>query len=193
MKHFRPTNALPGDLLVLTKPLGTQLATNAYTWMMEDSDNWKKLKEFLTVDEIQETFDLAVESMSRLNLLGAKLMHKHKAHAATDVTGFGLVGHADNLAKFQDNSVSLVIHDLPIIKNVVKIGEILQRQSKLMNGRSVETSGGLLICLPKENAKEFCEDYKKLSGGHSAWIIGFVEEGDKSARVVASPNIIIVN
>lgn len=161
--------------------------------MIEDADNWKKLQEFLTVEEITETFEIAVESMSRLNLLGAKLMHKHNAHAATDVTGFGLVGHADNLAKFQDNSVSLVIHDLPIIKNVVKIGEILQRQSKLMNGRSVETSGGLLICLPKENAKEFCEDYKKLSGGHCAWIIGFVEEGDKSARVVTSPNIINVN
>lgn len=158
--------------------------------MIEDSDNWKKLKEFLTVDEIQETFDIAVESMSRLNLLGSKLMHKYNAHAATDVTGFGLVGHADNLAKFQNNSVSLVIHDLPIIKNVVKIGEILQRQLKLVNGRSVETSGGLLICMPKENAKEFCEDYNRLSGGHSAWIIGFVEEGDKSARVLTSPNII---
>jgi selenide,water dikinase len=41
-------------------------------------------------------------------------MHKYNAHGATDVTGFGLLGHAQNLARHQKNEVSFVIHNLPV-------------------------------------------------------------------------------
>jgi selenide,water dikinase len=61
-------------------------------------------------------YGLAQKSMSRLNRTGAKLMQKHGAHAATDVTGFGILGHAANLASNQKEDVSFVIHTLPIIR-----------------------------------------------------------------------------
>ncbi len=55
----------------------------------------------------------AMWSMARLNRTGARLMHKYGVHGATDVTGFGLLGHARNLASHQRAAVDLVIDTLP--------------------------------------------------------------------------------
>ena len=56
--------------------------------------------------------------MSRLNLNAAKLMHKYKCQGATDITGFGILGHATNLAKAQKQNIAIRIHSLPIIKGM---------------------------------------------------------------------------
>lgn len=176
-----PTKAQPGDVLVLTKPLGVQLATNAPIWMEEDSENWKKLSEHLTGDDINEAYEKALSSMTMLNKTAAELMHKYEAHAATDITGFGLVGHAENLLRFQEQQLDFIIEVLPFIKHVKKIAEILNRQQKMYNGRMVETSGGLFIALPSENAVKYCKDFKEVSG-NDCWIIGRVAGG--SGRVI---------
>jgi selenide,water dikinase len=67
-------------------------------------------------------------------------MHVHKAHAATDVTGFGILGHAQNLAKFQKNEVSFIIHSLPIIAYMTAVAKV-RPHFKLLQGTSAETSG----------------------------------------------------
>jgi selenide, water dikinase len=194
---FSPNNAKPGDILVLTKPLGTQLATNAYIWMKENSENWSKLAAQVQPSEIIRAYEQAITSMSTLNRTAAELMHKYDAHAATDVTGFGLLGHADNLAKFQTAHVRMVIHSLPIIENVTKIAGVLDRTAKLLAGRAVETSGGLLIALPASAAQEFCNDYKLISEEkREAWIVGRVdaenETEEKQAAIVDQPTVIEV-
>lgn len=177
-----PTKAEPGDALVLTKPLGVQLATNAPIWMEEeDSENWKKISEYLTCGEIMEAYGKAVKSMTMLNRLAAELMHKYEAHAATDVTGFGLTGHAENLLAFQEQQLDFVINSLPVIKHVKKIAEILNRQAKLLAGRMVETSGGLLIALPSKHAQNYCDEFEATSGC-GCWIIGRVDSG--SGKVI---------
>lgn len=51
-------------------------------------------------------------------------MHKYSAHAATDVTGFGILGHAQNLAKNQKNPVAFVIHNLPIIAKMATVAKV---------------------------------------------------------------------
>ncbi|KAL9703068.1 hypothetical protein quinque_006586 [Culex quinquefasciatus] len=187
-----PYNAQPGDALVLTKPLGTQLATNAFIWMTEEAENWNKLAAHLTPAEVERSYAIAVESMSRLNRSGAELMHKFGAHAATDVTGFGLFGHAENLLKFQKADVDFELDTLPIIRNVVKIAEILGRTPKLMAGKAVETSGGLLVSLPAENAEKFCAEYRTVSE-HDAWIIGKVVPGSRVLRMSPNPTVISVD
>jgi len=179
-----PTKAEPGDLLILTKPLGVQLASNAPIWMNEDSENWKKISEHLSKEDIMEAYDKAVKSMIMLNNVGAQLMHKYEAHAATDITGFGLVGHAENLLTFQLKKLNFVVTTLPIIRHVKKIAEILNRHEKLFTGRMVETSGGLLISLPSINAEGFCREFKETTQS-DCWIIGHVESG--------SGNVIIDN
>lgn len=187
-----PYNAKVGDALVLTKPLGTQLATNAFIWMTENSDNWKKLAERFSTADVEKTYAISIESMSRLNKTGAELMHKFNAHAATDVTGFGLYGHAENLATFQKESVDFEIDTLPIIRNVVEIAEMLGRTAKLMAGKAVETSGGLFISLPADAALKFCEEYETVSG-HNAWVIGRVVEGSKTVKMSPNPTILTVD
>jgi selenide,water dikinase len=52
-------------------------------------------------------------------------MHKYNAHAATDVTGFGILGHAQNLARNQKNAVSFVIHNLPIIAKMPNVAKVM--------------------------------------------------------------------
>jgi selenide, water dikinase len=183
---------------VLTKPLGTQLATNAYIWMKENSESWLKLAEHFEPNTIVRAYEQSITSMSTLNRVAAELMHKYNAHAATDVTGFGLLGHAHNLAKFQKASVRMIIHDLPIIENVVKIAKALNRAEKLLAGRAVETSGGLLIALPATAAKEYCEEYKRLSGEkREAWIVGYVEASKEletsRAEIAEHPNVVEVS
>lgn len=107
-------------------------------------------------------------------------MKKYEAHAATDVTGFGLLGHAKNLVEFQKQPLLFRIHKLPIIRNVLKFGELVGQCTKLKAGKAVETSGGLLICLAPEAAEEFCREFEHLTNGsQKAFVIGEVKEADK--------------
>lgn len=148
--------------------------------MKEESSQWSKLSNAgIVSSQIINSYDRAVESMSTLSVHGARLMHKYNAHAATDVTGFGLLGHAENLAKYQKCPVDFVIDQLPIIVNVKKMAQILG-QNKLLTGKAVETSGGLLVAIDESSSQGFCEEYQRESG-NSAWIIGRVTVGTGSA------------
>ena len=84
-----------GDLLVLTKPLGTQIAVNVHQWRhTPNSKHWQQIQEQTVITETQadDMMHAAVCSMARLNQTAGRLMLKYKAHAATDVTGFGILG-----------------------------------------------------------------------------------------------------
>ena len=59
--------------------------------------------------------------MATLSLVGANLIQKYNAHAATDVTGFGILGHANYLAQAQKKDVTFVLNRFPVIKNLIKI------------------------------------------------------------------------
>lgn len=172
---------------MLTKPLGTQLATNVYHWMKDNSETWMKLKDAgVTEDEVIETYLAAIKSMAFLNKTAAELMHKYKAHGATDVTGFGLKGHAENLLEFQKDSLTFHIDKLPIIKNVHRFAEILKRTEKLMTGKAVETSGGLLVALSSmEVAEKYCKDYREETR-KGCWIVGRVEGGGEKLAIISS-------
>lgn len=79
--------------------------------------------------------------MARLNKNAAMLMHKYRAHCATDVTGFGIIGHASNLAENQKDSVDIRIHTLPILANMTAVAKTCGINFKLLEGYSAETSG----------------------------------------------------
>jgi len=185
-----PENAMIGDVLVLTKPLGTQVAVNAHQWL-EKPDRWDRIKSVVTEDDVRKAYHYAMHSMARLNKNGASLMHKYNAHACTDVTGFGLLGHAQNLAKHQKNEVSFVIHSLPIIAKMTTISKICNNAFGLLRGASAETSGGLLVAIPHEQAAAYCKDIE-AQDDYQAWIIGVVEKGDRTATIVDNPRIIEV-
>eukprot|EP01096_Ripella_sp_DP13-Kostka_P003253 TRINITY_DN1470_c0_g2_i1.p1 TRINITY_DN1470_c0_g2~~TRINITY_DN1470_c0_g2_i1.p1 ORF type:complete len:316 (+),score=122.08 TRINITY_DN1470_c0_g2_i1:205-1152(+) len=192
---IRPVNAQPGDIVILTKPLGTQVAVNFHQWEHLNNDHWKNVKDLISHEEVQEAFEIASASMMRLNRVGARLMQKYKAHAATDVTGFGILGHARNLAQNQTRSVHMEIHTLPIIGRTADLP--YTSFFKLLDGFSAETSGGLMVCLPSlEAAEAFCQEIKEIEG-RSAWIIGSIVAHDgsvseNSARIIDDPTLIKV-
>ena len=61
----------------------------------------------------------------------------------------------------------------------------------VLQGQASECSGGLLICLPREQAAAYCKDIERLEGFQS-WIIGIVEKGDRTARIIEKPRVIEV-
>lgn len=73
--HCRPEHAEVGDVLVLTKALGVQVAVSAYTWMDAKTEKWDLLKAVLTEEEVRRTYEQAVDSMTRLNKVGTYTQH----------------------------------------------------------------------------------------------------------------------
>ncbi|GAM23149.1 hypothetical protein SAMD00019534_063240 [Acytostelium subglobosum LB1] len=188
-----PVNAVPGDVLVLTKPLGTQVCANFHQWIRQP-EKWQKIETIATHEEARTAFAYATKSMARLNRTGARLMRKYHAHACTDVTGFGIAGHSDNLAKNQLQPVIFEIHTLPIIEGMRKIDEHLGNNWKLTSGLSAETSGGLLIAMPEAAAKELISEIEEVDK-QPAWIIGRVlacEPGENKSVILPNPTIIEV-
>eukprot|EP00479_Gromia_sphaerica_P011251 TRINITY_DN5484_c0_g1_i1.p1 TRINITY_DN5484_c0_g1~~TRINITY_DN5484_c0_g1_i1.p1 ORF type:complete len:187 (+),score=43.59 TRINITY_DN5484_c0_g1_i1:172-732(+) len=110
---IRPENAVPeSDVIVLTKPIGTQVAVNCKEWT-SNPEKWNDVKDLISKEEVERAYRVAMLSMARMNRTGARLMHKYGAHAGTDVTGFGILGHTQNLAEAQKSPCELRLHTLP--------------------------------------------------------------------------------
>jgi len=188
-EYIVPQSAQAGDVLVLTKPLGTGVAINCQQWL--HTDRMTKLKMVVTEEEVRKAYRRAVEVMGRSNRAAARLLHKYNAHAATDIAGLGLLGHASHLATVQKNEVNFVVHNLPVIAKMASVAKSYGNMFNLAQGEASECSGGLLICLPREQAAAFCKDIEKEEGCQS-WIVGIVESGPRAAKIIDKPRIIEV-
>eukprot|EP00753_Platysulcus_tardus_P014111 PLAT4066.1.p1 GENE.PLAT4066.1~~PLAT4066.1.p1 ORF type:complete len:308 (+),score=136.44 PLAT4066.1:261-1184(+) len=189
-EFIRPVAAVPGDVIVLTKPLGTQVAVNAHQWLREPR-SWAAISDAISKDDVLAAYAAASASMAELNRTAAVLMHEHGAHGATDVTGFGVLGHASNLAESQSAAVSLRLHTLPILAGMCAVEAAKGGMFRLLQGFSAETSGGLLICLPAEQAEPFCAAFE-AAAGHPAWIVGDVIDGSNDAMLVSEEELKVV-
>ena len=108
---------------------------------------WEKIKDVVSAEDVKKAYKEAMYGMARLNKIGAKLMHKFNAHAATDVTGFGILGHARNLAQNQKADVSFIIDTLPVYANMVAVAKASPINFKLLDGYSAETSGKVTLVM----------------------------------------------
>ncbi len=147
--------ARPGDLLVLTKPLGTGIATTA-------------IKRGLATSALARK---AVASMARLNTVGADLAEARLVRAATDVTGFGLLGHLASMCRASGVAAEIDAQAVPVLSQEIRTlaesgcvpggskqnlttARPLLRHDKgaTAAGLSIladaQTSGGLLLCVP---------------------------------------------
>ena len=158
-----------GDLLVLTKPLGIGVLTTANKAQLLD----------------EKTYDQMVEAMATLNKYAKDVMMEVGANACTDVTGFGLIGHASEMAKGSGLTIELYSKEVSIIEAAIdfaKMGIIpsgaysnmafvrddvrfAQDVPQYMQDLLVDpiTSGGLLISLPEEKAHELVEKLKGVT------------------------------
>jgi selenide,water dikinase len=189
--HKVLTNAAarPGDRLVLTKPLGTGFVTTANK----------------AGDCPEETYKAAVAGMTQLNDIGQQAMAEVGVHAATDITGFGLAGHAFAMAEGSNVTIVLELSRLPLIPGAEKLAHkpYLTRASAtnaayVQAGLRVEdkpdpvrmeffydaqTSGGLLISVPAERAEALVENVRRR-GAASACVVGEVTTRGDAALVV---------
>jgi len=189
----------PGHILVLTKPLGTQIAVNLHQWLRKSSSSLDSVSSLISKSQIEKVYQKSIESMKFLNKNASILMKKHGATGCTDVTGFGILGHAYNLSKSQISAVTLQIDTLPILSNLDQVDLALKHGNlfKLVKGRSSETSGGLLIAFPDlPSAKAFLTDFAKTSTPFPGWIVGKAvsrqSDSDDYAHVTESPSIISI-
>lgn len=173
---YRNDTCQEGDVLLLTKPLGTGIVTTAYSVGEMSTDQ----------------FQLAAESMTTLNLAASRLLRNYTVHACTDVTGFGLLGHLSEMVSDR-YAATLYADSIPYIPGAYKgAQEFLvtaggQRNRNYLAGDvdfqindfameeilyDPQTSGGLLVSLPAEQALQLLNEVEQL--GLPCGIIGEV-------------------
>lgn len=170
-----------GDKLFLTKPLGIAPAMAAYRLRKE-----KEGRELLK-DVPEGLADAAVcgaiNSMITSNKPVAEAMQQVPVHAATDITGFGLKGHAENVAML--SKVDIVIDQLVVFKGAPVLAELFGYP--LLQGEAKETAGGMLIAVAKDDANDLLSALDKHKVKH--WEVGYVKEGKGSVNVSKSVKV----
>ena len=177
----RNVGARPGDVLLLSKALGTGILMTAFK------------RDALA----PEHYDAAVNSMKQLNAEAAAVMLRHDVHAATDVTGFGLMGHAFKMADGSGVTIVFEESDLPLLQGVlenIRAGMIPGggRRNREYYGPHVkisdeisdemitlafdpQTSGGILAAVAESESIAMLAELHK-AGCADAAIVGRVEE-----------------
>jgi selenide,water dikinase len=178
------SGAKPGDKLILTKPVGTGIILAGQRLNLasgKDIETSKKL-------------------MKLLNKSGAEVMNKFSVRGATDITGFGLAGHALKMAKASNVTISLNMKDVPLIGDTYKLLEAgcipgaafrnldyAEKDTSFapdldynlkMAAFDAQTSGGLLISAPAGMESRILGDLKTAGLNQSA-VIGFVKDPDQ--------------
>jgi len=157
---IRNSTARPGDLLILTKPLGTGIISTAVKG------------EMATAGQVTE----ATKWMTTLNREAAELMIACRATAATDVTGFGLIGHAGEMAQGAGVTIRISLSAIPLMSGLsgliadglipagcyrnrdayaTLVSGIAPQDDRLLPLFDPQTSGGLLIALAPADAGEY--------------------------------------
>lgn len=172
--------AKPGDKLILTKPIGVGILTQAIKKDMLD----------------QEGIDRVMEVMAALNKEAAEAMDNYQVNACTDITGFGLLGHAMEIAEGSGTGITIESTAVPVLpktrelaeQNIIPGGS--KKNHKWLSGRiqyeniddvdqvilcDAITSGGLLITVPESEAEPLLNDLK-AKGVEWASIIGTVTD-----------------
>lgn len=183
-KIMTNAGARPGDSLILTKPIGTGVILAGHRLGMVSEDDLAEAKRL----------------MKLLNKSGAEVMKKHNIRGATDITGFGLAGHALKMAKASGVSIKLNMRDVPLIGNSynltddgcipgasfrnldyaekdIDLASDIDHNLKMI-AFDAQTSGGLLFCTPRDRVNEIMEDLQN-AGLQNSRVIGNVTDYDK--------------
>ena len=179
-KVLTNSNAQPGDVLILTKPLGIGiLTTSAKADMVA-----------------KEVMDRIYRQMATLNKTARDIMVKYPVHSCTDVTGFALLGHGFEMAQGSGCTVHIQAEAVPYHKEAYELAEMGFIPAGAYRNREYaessvkvcgdvsramqdilydpQTSGGLLFALPKEAAEECLKELQKVIP--EAAVVGYVTE-----------------
>ena len=175
-------NARPGDILMLTKPLGTGVLSTA---LKHGTCPEKLLAE-------------AIDWMTSLNDRASAAMLEAGAHAATDITGYGLLGHAAEMARASGVALHFDADAVPLMTGVIELIQEDEVPSGTIENAAAhagfttygpkvsdalrialsdaQTSGGLLVALPPDTVERFTT---LLANAHAFWAaVGRVSNGE---------------
>jgi selenide,water dikinase len=188
--------AKPGDVLLLTKPLGTGILSTAIKGGLTE-----------TIGEGQ-----LVELLATLNRVPMELLNQDPSlragvHGCTDITGFGLFGHLHEMAAASGVSIHLQAQQLPIFLNARDLADmgiipegayrnrnfyrqwvrssLPEMDSLEMIGYDPQTSGGLLLALEADTARELVDRIQQQGYAPECRVIGEVRSSDPGMIVLA--------
>jgi selenide,water dikinase len=189
-KVITNANAKPGEVLILTKPIGTGAIISAKKIGLAE----------------KETYEKALETMKLLNDKGAEIMVNHGVKCATDITGFGLVGHALKMALGSNVSIRINAGQVPVIDktlDLIDLGcipgaafrnlEFTEKDCSFdksvdynhkMLMMDAQTSGGLLISTPPQEVDKMLEALKNSHYPESAIIGEVIDKTKKAVHIV---------
>ncbi len=165
MKNY---GAKEGDVIILTKPLGTGIINTAIKAGLASNEGYNK----------------SVEIMTTLNKYAGEIMTQYDTHACTDITGFGLMGHTYEMASASDLTLYINKDKIAYIKEAKEYAEMGLVPAGSYNNREYikenyklvdvepwmvdiifdpQTSGGLLISAEKNEAEKMLEELNKLN------------------------------
>ena len=178
-----------GDILILTKPIGLGILTTAIK------------NDKLDAQGIEES----IKIMETLNHTTSQLLSKYRATACTDITGFGLLGHTLESTR-EDISYLLNSANIPIMDNVQKLCEQnvvpggSKRNMKYLEDKvsydknisntlkqilcDAQTSGGLLIAIDKNDAKEYLKEIQECTFGYASIVGEIIPRREKPIVVL---------
>ena len=185
-KQVTNAGAKPGDVLVLSKPIGTGIITTAGKQGVVDP----------------EVLAGAVANMAALNRPAAQAMQSVGVNAATDITGFGLLGHLKSMVKGSRVSAEVNLNAVPVLpgtrdlldrgiapggthRNVSSVNDAVRWDSQLTDDDRMllcdaQTSGGLLMSVPEARADALINSLNE-EGAPCAAVVGRVSDGDPGA------------
>ena len=178
----------PGDVLILTKPLGVGILNTAMKANLVSKNTEQKV----------------IEVMTHLNKYAAKSFEKINVSSVTDITGFGLLGHALEMAKASNVSMHIDSKEVPILDESIDMARMgIIPAGMYRNKQYIEcdvdmidvdeairdilydpqTSGGLLVSVQREYAEQLIIDMKN-TGSIEAKIIGYVTSKEDKYIIV---------
>jgi selenide, water dikinase len=182
----------PGDVLILTKPVGTGTLFAAHA-KMAAKGRW---------------IDAALTSMVVSNRLGAKCLRAHGATAATDLTGFGLLGHLVEMTRPSEVDAELFLSQIPMLDGAeecvangivsslqsanVRLRRALHNQENWVNHPRYplifdpQTAGGLLASVPADRVDACVAELKTIGYLHTAIIGRILPQGDALEPITLS-------
>ena len=178
-KYWSNSTSRPGDVLILTKPVGSGVLFNA------------NLKKWVSIQAMEE----CITVITTLNKRAAEVMTDFSVHAATDVTGFGLAGHSFEMARGSKTRFDIEIEKIPIMTEALamyekgmttgvnrpnreRVENHLRFSRKLPTWHEEiifdpQTSGGLLLAVPENIGNQVITALRQAGVSHAA-IIGKV-------------------
>ncbi len=188
-KFWKNGGAKTGDVLILTKPLGSGVLFNA------------NIKNWVSAGAMQN----CIEILTRLNKDSAEVLHRFDVHAVTDITGFGLAGHCLEMAKASGAEIVLELEALPIMDEALEmyqkgmstgvnkfnedlVTEYLAYEHDIDPHTmqllfDPQTSGGLLAAVPESQSEAVISDLKE-AGVPVAAQIGRVTQTTGSVKLI---------